>query len=73
MTHEMIEHGTIKVVELIGVSEKSFEDAVSEAVKRASQKLHHITGVEVLKFTAKVDGNALTEFHANLKLAFIVT
>lgn len=69
---EHIEEGALKVVEVVGISQESFEDAVQKAVKRASAKIKKIVGVEVLKFSAKVRDDRLAEFHANLKLAFVV-
>ncbi len=38
----------VKVVELIGVSSSSFEDAVQQAVKRSSKTVKHNTGVDVV-------------------------
>ena len=49
-----IEEGAVKVVEIIGVSEKSWEDAVAKAVAKASETIKGITGVEVVAFTARV-------------------
>lgn len=44
-----INSGVIKIVEVIGISKKNFEDAVAQAVKKASQSIKGITGVEVIK------------------------
>ena len=41
----------IKVVELVGQSDKSWEDAVQVAVKEAAKTIRHISGVEVLNWT----------------------
>jgi flavin-binding protein dodecin len=72
MSHEVIEHGTIKIIELVGVSQRSFEDAVEEVIKRTSKSIEGITGIEVCKFSAKIDKGSLVEYHASVKLAFIV-
>jgi flavin-binding protein dodecin len=45
---------TIRVVELVGVSEKSWSDAAQQAVSRASETLRNITGVDVLHSTGVV-------------------
>jgi dodecin len=45
---------TIKILELIGVSDKSWHDAVEQALKEASKSMHGITGVEVISTTAKI-------------------
>jgi len=62
----------VRVVELVGVSSKSWSDAAQQAVARASQTIRHITGVEVVKSSGVVKDGKITEYHVNLKLAFIV-
>jgi len=64
--------GAIKVVEVIGISKKSFDDAVTQAVKKASQSVKGITGVEVVKHSAKVQGGKMVQYKAHCKLAFTV-
>jgi dodecin len=63
---------TIKVLELIGVSDKSWHDAVEQALKEASKSVHGITGVEVISTTAKIQNDRIVEYHANVKFAFRV-
>jgi flavin-binding protein dodecin len=67
-----INSGAIKVIEIIGISEKSFDDAVNQAVKKASQSVKGITGVEVIKHSAKVEDGKIIQYKANVKLAFAV-
>ena len=67
-----ITSGAIKVVEVIGISKKSFDDAVAQAVKKASQSIKGITGVEVIKHSAKVQSGKIVQYKANVKLAFTV-
>ena len=67
-----ITQGAIKVIEVIGVSKKSFEDAVVEAVKKASETVKGISGVEVTKHMATVKNGKIVQYRANVKLAFIV-
>ncbi len=62
----------VKIIELVGVSKKSFEDAVTEAVSRSAKTIKNITGVDVVGQTAKVENGKVTEFHVNLKIAFVV-
>ena len=69
---EHIEQGAIKVIEIIGVSQESFEDAVQQGVARASASVKGITGVEVIKYSARVTDARVTQFRANMKLAFTV-
>lgn len=65
-----IDEGAVKVVEIIGVSEKSWEDAVAKAVAKSAQTIKGITGVEVVSFTARVDGGKVTRYNATCKIAF---
>ncbi len=62
----------VRVIELVGVSAKSWSDAAQQAVTRASQTIRHITGVEVLKSSAVVTDGKIFEYHVNIKVAFIV-
>lgn len=63
---------TIKVIELIGTSKKSWEDAANNAVKEAQETVSGITGLEVVGQTARVENGAIAEYRATLKLAFLV-
>lgn len=62
----------VKIVELMGISEKSFDDAVRNAVKEAAQTIRNITGVEVIKSTAEVEGDEIFEYHVTVRLAFAI-
>ena len=63
----------VKVLELVGSSPNSFRDAVRNAVKRASQTLRNIRGVEVVSSTADVgDDGELTVYKVNVKIAFVL-
>ena len=70
--HTHIERGALKIIELVGVSPKGFDDAVVQAVARASDSVRDITGVEVSKFSARVEGGKPVEFHAAVRVAFVV-
>ena len=63
---------TIKVIELIGTSKQSWEDAANNAIKDANQTVSGITGLEVLGQTARVENGVIAEYRANLKVAFLV-
>ncbi len=69
---EQIESGAIKVIEVIGISKQSFDDAVRRAVDKASESISGITGVEVNTMSAKVVDGHITQYRAALKLAFVV-
>jgi flavin-binding protein dodecin len=69
---EYVSKGAIKVLEIIGISEQSFDDAVSQAVAKAAETIDGISGVEVLSQTARVKDGKVTQYHATVKLAFAV-
>jgi flavin-binding protein dodecin len=54
-----------KVVEIVGSSDKGWQDAAQAALDEAKKTIHGITGVEVGDMTAKVDPNSgnITEYH----------
>lgn len=63
----------VKIVELVGESSESWEDAVRQAVKEASRTVRHISGVEVLNWTGDVDEQGqITEYKADVQIAFRV-
>jgi flavin-binding protein dodecin len=62
----------VRVIELVGVSSKSWSDAAQQAVARASQTIRHITGVDVVNSSAIVKDGKITEYHVNVKLAFVI-
>lgn len=66
----MHEHRTAKVVELIGVSKKNFEDAIRNAVNDASETTRGITGAHVINQSVKCDNGEIVEYKVNLKVAF---
>lgn len=59
-----------KIIELVGESKSSWDDAMRNAVREASKTLDNITGVEVINFTADLNDGEIREYKVNLKLAF---
>ncbi|RLE71164.1 MAG: dodecin domain-containing protein [Thermoprotei archaeon] len=62
----------IKAIELVGVSDKSWDEAVKEALKEAAKTVRNIREIEVVGFSAKVEDNAIKEYHAKVRLCFEV-
>ncbi|NPV90363.1 MAG: dodecin domain-containing protein [Firmicutes bacterium] len=60
----------VKMVEMLGESPHSWNDAVHQAVKEASKNVRNITGVEVYNLTAGVESGRITEYKANVKIAY---
>ncbi|MHA2172756.1 MAG: dodecin family protein [Candidatus Kariarchaeaceae archaeon] len=59
-----------KVIELVGTSPTSWEEAIQAVVAKASQTLRDIRIVEVEKLDAKVDGGKVVAYRARVKLSF---
>jgi flavin-binding protein dodecin len=59
-----------KVTELIGHSDKSWQDAAEVAVKEAAKTIRGISGVEVLHLTGKVKDGKIVEYRANIEIAY---
>ncbi len=59
-----------KVVELVGSSSSNWTDAVNNAVHKANKTIDGITGVEVTNFTADIKNGIVTEYRADIHLAF---
>lgn len=60
----------VKVVEVIGESPKSFDDAVQNAVRESAKSLHHIKSVWVDNLSGVVKGDHVATFRANVKVSF---
>jgi flavin-binding protein dodecin len=59
-----------KVIELVGSSEKSWEDAVKNAVKSASKSLRDLRICEVIKLDARIEDNKIAAYRARVQLSF---
>ena len=61
-----------KVTEISVSSEKSFEDAIKQGVKRASKTLKNITGAWVQEQKVTIKDGEVTEYLVNMKLTFVL-
>jgi hypothetical protein len=62
----------LKVIEVLAESEKSWEDAAAEAVKRAAKTLKNIRSIYIENFEAKVEGNRVVRYRVNGKISFVL-
>ena len=62
----------LKVLELLAASDKSWEDAAAQAVKKASETLHNVKSIYIENFEAKVDGEKIVEYRVNAKVTFLL-
>jgi flavin-binding protein dodecin len=59
-----------KLVEVIGTSSKSWEDAANTAVETASKTLRDLRIAEVVKMDMKVENGKVTEYRTRVLLSF---
>jgi dodecin len=61
-----------KVVELSATSSDSFEDAIRQAIAKASETLRGIQSAWVKEQIARVENGSVTEFQVNLQVTFVL-
>ena len=59
-----------KVIQLVGSSPNSWEDAARNAVERAGQTLRDLRVAEISKLDMKVENGKVTAFRARVNLSF---
>jgi flavin-binding protein dodecin len=59
-----------KVIELVGTSEKSWEDAAKKAVETASKSLKDLRIAEIIKLDMKVENGKVVAYRAKVSLSF---
>jgi flavin-binding protein dodecin len=65
-----MENSVYKVVELVGVSPDSLEDAIASAIKRAGETLRHMQWFEVTQIRGRIDKGNVQKFQVTLKVGF---
>ncbi|UCD12716.1 MAG: dodecin domain-containing protein [Nitrospinaceae bacterium] len=66
----MMSSSVYKIIELVGTSEKSWEDAAKNAVETASKSLEELRIAEVGKLDMKVENGKVTAYRARVHLSF---
>lgn len=66
----MNEEKVYKIIELVGSSPNSWEEAVQIAVNQASKSLRDLRIVEVDKLDAKITDGKIVAYRARIKLSF---
>ena len=62
--------GTYKLIELVGTSTESFEDAVNNAVKEAAKSLKNLCWFEVVEKRGHIADGKVSEYQVKVKVAF---
>jgi len=61
-----------RVTEVIGSSDKSWDDAVQEALDRANSTLRGLTGIEITKMNARIEDGKIAEYRSHVRITFIL-
>ena len=64
--------GTYKLIELVGTSPKSLEEAVQSAVSDASKSLRDLAWFEVLEQRGRIRDGVVVEYQVKVHVAFKV-
>ena len=59
-----------KIIDLVGSSPNSFEEAAKNAVETASKSLRDLRVAEIMKLDMKVENGKVTDYRARVKLSF---
>lgn len=59
-----------KIIELVGTSEESWEDAAQQAVDKAKQSLHNLRIAEVTKLDMRLEDGQVVAYRARVAVSF---
>jgi dodecin len=62
----------LKVVEVLAESNKSWDDAAQNAVRRAAETLNGIKSIYIKDLEAVVSGDKITKYRINAKISFLL-
>lgn len=69
---DRIDSSAIKIIEIMGVSTKGFEDALDHAVAKAAESINGITSVDVTRQSATIRDGKVGRYEITVKLSFAV-
>jgi dodecin len=61
-----------KIIEVVGSSEKSVEDAITTAVDKASKTVRKLRWFEVIQTRGEIDHDKVAFYQVHLKLGFTI-
>jgi flavin-binding protein dodecin len=61
-----------RVTEITSTSPRSFEEAITEGIARATATLRHVKGAWIKDQRVEVDGNRITEYQVNMLVTFVL-
>jgi hypothetical protein len=60
------------VIEVIGASDKGWNDAIQTALDDAAKTVQGIVGIDIIGMSGKVENGKIVEYKADVKVAFVV-
>jgi len=63
---------TLKIIEVLAESPKSWEDAATLAVSKVAGTVHDIKSIYIKEFEAKVENSKIISYRINAKISFVV-
>jgi flavin-binding protein dodecin len=63
---------TLKVIEVLSQSDKSWEDAAQTAVSDAAKSVRGIKSIYIKELEAVVENNKVIQYRINAKISFLV-
>ncbi|ACI92871.1 conserved domain protein [Afipia carboxidovorans OM5] len=61
-----------KVIEITSLSQKSFEDAITEGIKRAAKTVSNIEGAWIKEQNVQIKDGKITGFRVNMNVTFLL-
>ncbi|MBN1272700.1 MAG: dodecin domain-containing protein [Candidatus Aminicenantes bacterium] len=61
-----------KMIEIVGSSKKSVEDAIQNAISKASKTIHNMRWFQVVETRGYIDNDKIDYYQVNLKVGFTV-
>lgn len=66
----MSDGSVYKIIELVGTSTKSWEDAAKSAVEKAAKSLKELRIAEIVELDMKIEDNKVAAYRARVKVSF---
>src|SRR4051812_15606809 len=61
---------TYRVIELVGTSERSIEDAIGAAVERANKTIRNLRWFEIVRTSGHIEDGKVRHYQVTLKVGF---
>jgi hypothetical protein len=61
---------TYKIIEIVGTSKKSWEDAVKTAVESAGKNVEDLRVAEIVKLDVTIEKGEVTAYRARINISF---